>query len=175
MCPIHAREKSNTTNMVDQDQPTTCRSNDLPMDLTAENSEDRAEFDRRENAFYLLRTKESNLLSQKCLDDIVEGTTHLVRNTVDSIKSKLKECLDEARIKLDEVPGLEGIFSTENPIYNPFEHVSTKHKQALFFKENFGLIVSFGNMVKACLKKQIYLYSYVVTVHVKNYLKVCNI
>ena len=169
MCPIHAREKSNTTNMVDQDQPTTCRSNDLPMDLTAENSEDRAEFDRRENAFYLLRTKESNR------NDIVEGTTHLVRNTVDSIKSKLKECLDEARIKLDEVPGLEGIFSTENPIYNPFEHVSTKHKQALFFKENFGLIVSFGNMVKVCLKKQIYLYSYVITEHVKNYLKVCNI
>ena len=87
------------------------------------------------------------------MDDIVEGTTHVVRNTVDSIKSKLKECLDEARIKLDEVPGIQDIFSTESPIYNPFEHVSTKHKQASFFKENFGLIVGFKNMVKACHKK----------------------
>ena len=73
-----------------------------------------------ENAFYLFRTMESNLLSPKCFDDIVEGTTHLVRNTLDSIKNKLKECLDEARIKLDEVPGFEGISSTQNPIYNPF-------------------------------------------------------
>ena len=148
MCPLLARENSNTTTLVDQDEPTTWRSNDL----TAENSDNRAEFDRRENAFYLLRTKESNLLSQKCLDDIVEGTTHLVRNTVDSIKIKLKECLDEARIKLDDVPGFEGIFSAE--IYNPFEHVSTKHKQALFFKENFGLIVSFRNMEKHVLKRK---------------------
>ena len=76
-----------------------------------------------------------------------------MRNTVDSIKIKLKECLDEARIKHDEVPGFKSIFSAE--IYNPFEHVSTKDKQALFFKENFGLIVSFGNMVKACLRKYI--------------------
>ena len=74
MCPMLARENSNTTTLVDQDEPTTWRSNDL----TAENSDNRAEFDRRQNAFYLLTTKESNLLSQKCLDDIVEGTTSVL-------------------------------------------------------------------------------------------------
>lgn len=116
-------------------------SGDEEMDV-ADNLEDRVELDRRENAFYLLRTKESNLLSQKCLDDIVEGTTQVVRNSVDSIKSQLKECLDKARVQFDEIPGIEEIFSSDNPAYNPFEHVLTKHKQALFFKENFGLIVS---------------------------------
>ena len=146
-----AKKNANDANM-SEDQTNICHAyGDEDMDVV-DNLEDRVEFDRRENAFYLLRTKESNLLSQKCVDNIVEGTTRVVRNTVDSIKSQLKECLDKAHIQFDEVPGIEEIFSSDNPIYNPFEHVLTKHKQALFFKENFGLIVSIiknYNIVKA--------------------------
>ena len=139
-----ANKNANDT-MISEDQINIFHANgDEEMDI-ADNLEDRVEFDRRENAFFLLRTKESNLLSQKCLDDIVEGTTQVVRNTVDSIKSQLKECFDKAHVQFDEIPGTKEIFSSDNPTYNPFEHVLTKHKQALFFKENFGLIVSIIN------------------------------
>ena len=69
------------------------------MDV-ADNLEDHVELVRRENAFYLLRTKESNLLSQKWLDDNVEGTTRVVRNTVDSSKSQLKACFNKALFNL---------------------------------------------------------------------------
>ena len=62
MCPMFAREKSNATNTTDQDEPTPFRANDIDLIDLTKNLEDRVEFDRRENAFYLLRTKESNLL-----------------------------------------------------------------------------------------------------------------
>ena len=106
------------------------------------NQHDQIEQRNKQNAFFLLRTKERNLLTQKCLDDIVEGSTELVQNTVDAIKSSIEECLQSASIQFEAVPGLEDLFSPDNPIYNPFQHVLTKHKQVSYFKESFGLIVS---------------------------------
>ena len=41
---------------------------------------------RKANAFYLLRMKEANLLTQKCVNDIVcSNTSELVCNTVESV------------------------------------------------------------------------------------------
>ena len=51
-------------------------------------------------------------------------------------------CLDDAGISLDSIPGLEQLFTDDHPISNPFQHVSTKHKQEAYFKVNFGLVVS---------------------------------
>jgi hypothetical protein len=104
--------------------------------------EDRDEANRRLNALYLLKTKEVNLLTQKATNDIVQGTTALVQNTVEVIRKGLQNRLDSAGIAFDAIPGLEDLFAEDHPISNPFEHVSTKHKQAAYFKEQFGLVVS---------------------------------
>ena len=97
---------------------------------------------RKANAFYLLRMKEANLLTQKCVDDIVCSTSELVRNTVESVGTSVQECLSKSGIQIERVPGLQDIFSPNNAASNPFEHVLTKHKQMRFFKDEFGLIVS---------------------------------
>ena len=58
------------------------------------------------NAFYLLRSKEAQSLTQKALDDVVEGSTSLVRNTVELIKLGVQNRLDSAGIDFKAVPGL---------------------------------------------------------------------
>lgn len=107
-------------------------------------------YNRKANAFYLLRMKEANLLTQKCVDDIVCSTSELVRNTVESVGTSVQECLSKAGIQIERVPGLQEIFSANNPTSNPFEHVLTKHKQMRFFNDEFGLIVS----IRALYSKQ---------------------
>lgn len=105
--------------------------------------EDRTEANKRLNALYLLSTKEANLLTQKALDGIVDGTTALVRNTVELVKRGVQNRLDSAGIDFEAVPGLEDLFAEGHEISNPFSHVATKHKQAAFYAENFGLVVSY--------------------------------
>lgn len=69
--------------------------------------EDRTEANKRLNALYLLSTKEANLLTQKALDGIVDGTTALVRNTVELVKRGVQNRLDSAGIDFEAVLGLE--------------------------------------------------------------------
>jgi hypothetical protein len=104
--------------------------------------EDRAEANKRLNALYLLKTKETQLLTQKTLDSIVEGSTSLVRNTVELIRDEVANRLDSAGIRFDAVPGLNDLFQENHSISNPFSHILTKSKQSAFYRENFGLVVS---------------------------------
>ena len=107
-----------------------------------EEEEDSTDTMRHQNAQFILKTKETNLLTQKFLDNIVDGSTELVQGTVNAIKSGVQDCLENAGINFDAIPVLNDLFAEENPISNPFQHVSTKHKQNAYFKEHFGLIVS---------------------------------
>lgn len=97
---------------------------------------------RHQNAQFILKTKDVNLLTQKCLDNIVDDSTQLVQRVVNAVKSELQDCLESAGINFDTIPRLNDIFGEENPIMNPFQHVSTKYKQNAYFKEHFGLVVS---------------------------------
>lgn len=97
---------------------------------------------KKTNAFYILRIKEANLLTQKCVDDIVLGTSELIKSTVEAVGIGVRDCLNNAGIQFDTIPGLPELFAANNPVSDPFEHVSTKYKQVSFFKDNFGLIVS---------------------------------
>lgn len=117
---------------------------DMPTDDTGlyDKLEDRAEANKRLNALYLLKTKETQLLTQKAVDEIVEGSTALVRNTVELIRDQVSNRLDSAGIRFDAVPGLEELFKEDHSNSNPFGHISTKSKQSSFYKENFGLVVS---------------------------------
>ena len=114
------------------------------MDVIAQPEEDPIQAMRNLNAKFILKTKETNMLTQKCVDNIVDDSTELVRGTVKALKSGLQSCLENSGLNFDAVPGLNEIFEDNNPISNPFEHVSTQHKQNAYFKSNFGLVVSFN-------------------------------
>lgn len=103
--------------------------------------EDRIEASKKQNALYLLQTKEANLLTQKALDGIVDSSTTLVRNTVDLIRCGVQNRLDSAGISFDAVPGLDDLFKEEHIISNPFLHVDSRYKQKAYFVENFELVV----------------------------------
>ena len=76
------------------------------------------------------------------LKDREQRNTVLVRNTVELVKRGVQNRLDSAGIDFDAVPELEDLFAEGHKISNPFSHVATKHKQAAFYAENFGLVVS---------------------------------
>ena len=97
-------------------------------------------------AQFLLKTKEINLLTQKCVDNIVEDSTELVQGTVKAIKHGLQNCLEKAGLNYNDVPGLDELFDEGHAISNPFKHISTKYKQNAYFEEHFGLVVSFISM-----------------------------
>lgn len=99
------------------------------------------------NAFYLLRSKEAQSPTQKALDDVVEGSTSLVRNTVELIKLGVQNRLDSAGIDFKAVPGLSELFAEDHQISNPFAHVSTKNKQAAYYAKKFGLVVRIFNVI----------------------------
>ena len=94
-----------------------------------------------------MKSKEIHLLSQKAVDGIAEGTTAVVRNTIDCVRDGMKSCLDSAGIAFEAIPGLAEVFDADNTISNPFSHVATKHKQTAFYRGNFGLVVSIVDLV----------------------------
>ena len=103
---------------------------------------------KKSNAYYLLKIKESNLLSQTCVDNIAEGSTHLVQKIVGTIKQQVEKCLHDASVDFDAVPGLQEMFDPDSILNNPFSHVATKQTPEKFNKENFGLIVSLYTAIR---------------------------
>jgi len=102
---------------------------------------DRLDEKKKTDALFLLRTKEVNRLTQKATDNIMDGVTTLVKNTVEILKMGVQNRLDSAGLRFDAVPGLDELFKDDHPISSPFCHVNTEHKQAAYFKENFNLVV----------------------------------
>ena len=137
-------------NINPQDQQMQCGGHEVIGDEMniGQEEEDPVRAMRDLNAKFILKTKENNLLTQKCVDNIVEDSTELVRGTVKALKSGLQNCLDNAGLNFDAVPGLSQLFEEENPISNPFEHVSTQYKQTAYFKNHFGLVVSVNSLVR---------------------------
>ena len=103
---------------------------------------DRLDQKKKTDALFLLQTKEVNRLTQKVTDNIMDGVTSLVKNTVEILKMGVQNRLDSAGLRFDAVPGLDELFKDDHPISSPLCHVNTEHKQAAYFKENFNLVVA---------------------------------
>lgn len=104
--------------------------------------EDRLGEKKKMDALFLLQTKEVNKLTQKATKNIMDNVTSIVKNTVEILRMGVQNRLDSAGLRFDAVPGLTELFEDDHSICNPFSHVNTEHKQAAYFRENFGLVVS---------------------------------
>lgn len=94
----------------------------------------------------MLRVKEDNGLTEKALADIVNNTTTLIRNAVqtvcDIVVEKLRNVTGE---DCSDRVGWE-VLSEENvSIANPFQYMETVMQQKHTFQELFGLVVSINN------------------------------
>ncbi|CAB3998227.1 hypothetical protein AC249_AIPGENE17010 [Paramuricea clavata] len=97
---------------------------------------------KRLNALYLMKLKEVHYLTQTSLDSVVEGTTAIVQNTVQTIRNEVEKKLRESGQELMDVDGLADVFDQTQPLSNPFAHVKTKSRQTAYQKTNFSLVVS---------------------------------
>lgn len=140
--PIHMSEHVGNSEAMDVEMVDLTTENDRKSDEEDlyDSLEDRTEANKRLNALYLLSTKEANLLIQKALNGIVDGTTASMRNTVTLVQWGVQNHRDSAGIDFDAVPWLNELFAEDHEIKNPFSHVATKHKQDVFYAENFGLV-----------------------------------
>ncbi len=109
---------------------------------------------KKQNALFLLKTKEVHQLSQKAATTLLSDTTSLVQSCVEQVQDKVKDCMDNAGIQFDDIPGLKEIFSPENEISNPFTGLKTTCEQKTYFIEEFGLVVSFQNVLNDLVYKR---------------------
>ena len=77
------------------------------------------------NALYILRIKEAILLTQKCVDDIVLSTSKLIKTTVETVGNGVRDCLNNVGIQFNTIPVLPELFAVDNPVSDPFGHMST--------------------------------------------------
>lgn len=103
------------------------------------------------SAAYLLQIKETHNLSQKALDDIVQGTNTLVSAAVKSVCVNIANQLQNNADDDDEEEGglqnltWQALFEQNSKETSPFQDLETESKQRQAFKEMFGLVVSMKN------------------------------
>ena len=89
--------------------------------------QNQAEVDfRKQNALFLLKSKEIHQLSEEATKILLFDTTSLIQKSVEQVRDKVKDCLNNAGMQLDDIVGLKEIFSPENAIANPFTGLKTK-------------------------------------------------
>ena len=109
--------------------------------ISPQNEDDTEEM-KRTSALYLMKLKETNFLTQTSLDNVVQGTTAIVKRTVKVLKKEVAKKLEGGGLELTQIEGLSNIFDEDHPLSNPLDHVATKHQQTVFQKTNFSLVVS---------------------------------
>ena len=98
----------------------------------------------RNNALCLMQIKEEGKLTQKNLDNVVNRTTQVVRNSIDMVKNAVAEKLGASGVNFDDIPGLKELFEKENHISDPFKDIANFREQVKYYRENFNLVVSFS-------------------------------
>ena len=97
---------------------------------------------KRSNALYLMKLKESHLLTQTSLDSVVEGTTTIVQTTVQQLRKEVENKLRENGQEMMDIDGLSNVLDESQPLCHPFAHVKTKSQQRTYQRSNFSLVVS---------------------------------
>ena len=96
----------------------------------------------RSNALCLLKFKEKGRVPQTVVDSFVDNATQIAQTSVDLLKSGFPNCLQNAGIDLQTVPGLGDLFDENNQISHPFTGIDKEPLQHKYYKENFNLVVS---------------------------------
>jgi hypothetical protein len=105
------------------------------------NLEEEAANNTRGNALCLLQIKDEGKIPQTVVESIVKNTTQIVDNNVELVKSGVENCLSNAGLQMQDIPGLEDIFDPESPVRKPFDGCNNEASQIQYYKRNFNLVV----------------------------------
>lgn len=101
-----------------------------------------AEMDfQKQNALFLVKMKEVHQLTEIATTTLLSDTTSLVQRSIERVEDKVKDCLKNAGIVFEDIPGMKDIFLPDSEITNPFTGLQTKTEQKQYFKDHFGLVV----------------------------------
>jgi hypothetical protein len=93
-------------------------------------------------ALFILKTKETNGLSQQAMNAITKNAVDLVEVSLDSLKSDILRCFRNNGISITTINGLEEVLQKQSPFLIANERLSTEYFQKKYFKEQFNYIVS---------------------------------
>ena len=96
----------------------------------------------RSNALCILQVKDEGKIPQTVVDYVVKNTTQIVENTVEIVKSALKDRLKNVGLEMENIPGVTDLFEEDSVIRKPFLHLASETSQTSYYRENFGLVVS---------------------------------
>lgn len=94
---------------------------------------------KKEAALFLLQLKEKAKIPQSVIDDVVEGTTTLLKKSIQHLKRKVMEFLNsEGQDDLTASQSFQDIWQDET---TPFEGLETQHNQEEHMKQSFPYVV----------------------------------
>lgn len=94
---------------------------------------------KKEAALFLLQLKEKAKIPQSVIDDVVEGTTTLLKKSIQHLKRKVMEFLNsEGQNDLTASQSFQDIWQDET---TPFEGLETQHNQEEHMKQSFPYVV----------------------------------
>ena len=97
---------------------------------------------RRSNVLGLLKIKDEAKIPQTVVESIVSNTTQIVENSVDVLHSGVQQCLENAGLRLDNIPGIAELFEESSCIRKPFQGCLNEASQLQYYKNNLGMVVS---------------------------------
>ena len=94
---------------------------------------------KKEAALFLLQQKEKAKIPQSVIDDVVEGTTTLLKKSIQHLKRKVMEFLNsEGQDDLTASQSFQDIWQDET---TPFEGLETQRHQEEHMKQAFPYVV----------------------------------
>ena len=126
---------------------------DGEVDMDPHNAHDSVELTRFLSLF-ILKTKETNSLSQQAVNAITSNTAELVKFSWNTLKSDILQCLHENGISVNTVNGLENLLERKSAFCLANERLSTEYLQMKYFAEKFNFIVSIDHDERLVIRER---------------------
>lgn len=107
------------------------------------NFEREVEVYKKTNVLCLMQIKDEGKIPQTVVDSVVRNTTQIVDNSVELLKSGLEQCLNNAGLRKEDIPGVTELFDDASKIRKPFEGCHNEASQLQYYKNNLGLVVRY--------------------------------
>ena len=96
----------------------------------------------RSNALCILQVKDQGKIPQTVVDYMVKNTSQIVENSVDLLKSALKDRLKNVELDMENIPGVSELFEENSVIRKPFLHLANEASQSSYCYEPVLTILS---------------------------------
>ena len=94
-------------------------------------------------AKWILKVKESQKLTQVCIDSMLQDITELVTVTVSELGDAMRSTIELAGISIDTILGLSEMFEHTSPFCQPFDGLDTYYKQLSYYRKYLNFVVRF--------------------------------